>query len=124
MEESGAEPKTGGYAAPVPDRPTDLLEFRFMFDVHFDVSQKSEIVPGTQAVQVGQKIAVERRAFARSIAQDLCVPFIREELNTAFLEDGGLDGKLSAIFKGIGQRAGGDLAGFHVRLIERVDFED
>ncbi len=99
----------------------DLLENFLVFREHRDVGQESKVITGLEAVNV---LADDSAQCVGTVQESIGIGFVGKQLDAVLFENRLFGWKRARLFKLGGQIAGGDFAGFDVRLIERIDAED
>src|ERR1700675_1629795 len=124
MEEPRAEAEAGGDFFLVAHGMANRLELGFVRVVHMDVAEHGEIIAGFDAAEMRLDVAAKRGVTAGGLLQRRGVLLVRVELHALVGEDGSFRGKRAVLFVLGGEFPSGDLAGFDVRLVERIDADD
>src|ERR1700690_896178 len=121
VKKPGAEAEDRGNALLIADSVAHGLELLFVRVIHLDVAEKAKVIACTQPIKVCAQIALERFIRAGSLLEGGGIFCVTEKFDAFGIEKRGLSGKRSRLFVFVRQLARLDLAGFHVRLIERID---
>src|SRR5579863_8291126 len=124
MEEPRAEAEAGGDFFNVAHGMANGLELGFVRLVHMDVAEHGEIIADLDAAEMRLDVTAKRGVAAGRLLQRRGVLLVRVELQALVSEDGSFRGKRAVLFVLGGELARGDLAGFNVRLVERIDADD
>src|SRR5690349_19860971 len=95
-----------------------------MCAVHFDVSQHGHVIAGIELAEMCSQKARERAISADKLIQVGRIAFVSEKLDVAVIEKRRLLRELSALLISFRQLACDDFAGFHIWLVEGIDFQD
>src|SRR5438105_12721245 len=91
--------------------------------IHLDISKQREIVIHPQSIEMSPQIVLQGFGINRGF-QSSRVRLVRIQLDTLAFKKRSLLGQRTRLFILLRQFSRGDLASFHVRLIERIDPDD
>src|SRR6185312_9855620 len=92
--------------------------------VHLDVSQQGHVVARIKLAEMRPQKAGERTITAGKLIQVGRIALVSKELYAAIIEERRFFRQLAGFLILFSQLTGDDLAGFNVRLIEGVDFQN